>query len=317
MGSQVKTRPGGRDLEGKVQSGVGIENMAPTVNNEGHKGGTRSGEINGRGGAKQEPIAESTPSENRFEPRNNVELVAEPGTGMKSEIEAEVEVRAISRQVDNLIGNEAEGVATVNSEVGSPAEPIVEAEVKPEVKMAPSEPEAVLQTGVGKETGTKSNIETGVACQTQSSNEITDKAQINVVAGDKTENAPVEQDEKKPLDIDQIESSHVEKCSRSRKSKSSKSTSRTRPGTATGIRPGVVSPCLSRGFPDLEQTSPAEGIESTWPRRIIVRKRTVRQGGALHNLPILPPLPSVLSALEKRHPHVTFSLVQDTIQRIR
>ncbi|XP_034090650.1 zinc finger CCCH domain-containing protein 13-like [Gymnodraco acuticeps] len=304
MGSQVKTRPGGRDLEGKVQSGVGIENMAPTVNKEGHKGGTRSGEINGRGGAKQEPIAESTPSENRFEPRNNVELVAEPGTGMKPEIEAEVEVRAISRQVDNLIGNEVEGVATVNSEVGSLAEPTVEAEIKPEVKMAPSEPEAVLQTGVGKETGTKRNIETGVACQTQSSNEITDKAQINVVAGDKTENAPVEQDEKKPLDIDNIESSHVEKCSRSRKSKSSKSTSRTRPGTATGIRPGVVSPCLSRGFPDLEQTSPAEGIESTWPRRIIVRKRTVRQGGALHNLPILPPLPSVLSALEKRHPHV-------------
>ncbi|XP_061552485.1 uncharacterized protein LOC133412833 [Phycodurus eques] len=35
----------------------------------------------------------------------------------------------------------------------------------------------------------------------------------------------------------------------------------------------------------------------------MVRKRTVRQGGAIHNLPILPPLPSVISALEKRRPH--------------
>ncbi|KAM9466124.1 uncharacterized protein Hap1MRO34_015284 [Clarias gariepinus] len=35
-------------------------------------------------------------------------------------------------------------------------------------------------------------------------------------------------------------------------------------------------------------------IESTWPRRLIGRRRTVRQGGAVHNLPILPPLPSLL-----------------------
>lgn len=35
-------------------------------------------------------------------------------------------------------------------------------------------------------------------------------------------------------------------------------------------------------------------MESTWPRRLIGRRRTVRQGGAVHNLPILPPLPSVL-----------------------
>ncbi|KAK5856983.1 hypothetical protein PBY51_010256 [Eleginops maclovinus] len=307
MGSQVKTRPGGRDLEGKVQSGVGTENMGPTVNKEGHKGGTRSGERNGRVGAKPEPIAESTPYvtdiDNRIEPQNNFELVAEPGTGMKPEIEAEVEARDFPRKVDNPTGTVAGGVETVNNEVISPAGPRVEADVIPQVKSAPSEPEDVLQTGVIKETGSKSNSETGVACQTQS-NKNTDKDQISVVTGDKSEAAPVEQVEKKPLDIDKIESTHVEKGSRSRKSKSSKSTSRTRPGTAIGIRPGVVSPCLSRGFPDLEPTSPAEGIESTWPRRIIVRKRTVRQGGALHNLPILPPLPSVLSALEKRHPHV-------------
>uniref|UniRef100_A0A3B4CBH3 Uncharacterized protein n=1 Tax=Pygocentrus nattereri TaxID=42514 RepID=A0A3B4CBH3_PYGNA len=35
-------------------------------------------------------------------------------------------------------------------------------------------------------------------------------------------------------------------------------------------------------------------MESTWPRRLIGRRRTVRQGGAIHNLPILPPLPSLL-----------------------
>ncbi|TRY83433.1 hypothetical protein DNTS_016190 [Danionella cerebrum] len=34
--------------------------------------------------------------------------------------------------------------------------------------------------------------------------------------------------------------------------------------------------------------------ESTWPRRLVGRRRTVRQGGADHNLPILPPLPSLL-----------------------
>lgn len=35
-------------------------------------------------------------------------------------------------------------------------------------------------------------------------------------------------------------------------------------------------------------------IESTWPRRLIGKRRTVRQGGVVHNLPILPPLPSML-----------------------
>lgn len=35
-------------------------------------------------------------------------------------------------------------------------------------------------------------------------------------------------------------------------------------------------------------------MESTWPRRLIGKRRTVRQGGAVHNLPVLPPLPSLL-----------------------
>lgn len=39
---------------------------------------------------------------------------------------------------------------------------------------------------------------------------------------------------------------------------------------------------------------PPTSSESTWPRRLIGRRRTVRQGGAVHNLPILPPLPSLL-----------------------
>ncbi|KAJ7990942.1 hypothetical protein DPEC_G00292110 [Dallia pectoralis] len=62
----------------------------------------------------------------------------------------------------------------------------------------------------------------------------------------------------------------------------------------------------------LDQISPGLGppralspqpLEYTWPRRLIVRKRTVRQGGALHNVPILPPLPSlvVLSAAERKN----------------
>ncbi|KAF1375184.1 hypothetical protein PFLUV_G00236870 [Perca fluviatilis] len=308
MGSQVKTRPGGRDLEGKVQSGVEIENMAPAVNKEGHRGTTRSGEKTGRGVAKPESNAETIPLtvtdiENRIEPGDKVEIGAGPGLGMKPEIEAGVEAKAILRQVENRTGTEAGGVAAVNNEVGLVAESRVETK-ETEVKIAPTpEPEALLEAGVINETGTKSNTETGAVSEIHNSNKTTDKANINVEAGDKTDTVPADQAEKKPLDIDKIESSHVEKGSRSHKSKSSKSSSRTRPGTATGLRPGVVSPRLSRGFGDLESTGlKSEGIESTWPRRIMVRKRTVRQGGALHNLPILPPLPSVLSALEKRRP---------------
>ncbi|CAL8271133.1 unnamed protein product [Merluccius merluccius] len=83
----------------------------------------------------------------------------------------------------------------------------------------------------------------------------------------------------------------------------SKPNSRTRPGTATGLRPGLVSPKLGSGLGEQDPAATPDGMESTWPRRVIVRKRTVLQGGALHNLPILPPLPSVLSALEKRFPY--------------
>ncbi|KAJ3613063.1 hypothetical protein NHX12_019319, partial [Muraenolepis orangiensis] len=83
----------------------------------------------------------------------------------------------------------------------------------------------------------------------------------------------------------------------------SKPNSRTRPGTATGLRPGLVSPKLGSGLGEHDPTAPPDGMESTWPRRVIVRKRTILQGGALHNLPILPPLPAVLSALEKRFPN--------------
>ncbi|XP_042356762.1 uncharacterized protein LOC121953639 [Plectropomus leopardus] len=310
MGSQVKTRPGGRDLEGKVQSGAELENMASAVK-EGHRGGTRSGEKTGRGAAKPELVTETIPStvtdnENRAGPEDKVESRGGLAPGMKPEIEAEIEAKSSSRQVENRTVTEAVCAATVNNEVGSAEESRVEAKIETEVKIIPtSESEAVPEDVVSNETATRTNTETGVVSETQISNKTTDKAQICVVAGDKTDTVPADLSDKKSLDIDKIESSHVEKSSRSQKSKSSKSksSSRTRPGTATGLRPGVVSPRLSRGLGDLESTGPSEGIESTWPRRIIVRKRTVRQGGALHNLPILPPLPSVLSALEKRRPH--------------
>lgn len=304
MGSQVKTRPGGRDLEGRVQSGV--DNMASAVNKDGHRAGTRSGEKTGRIVAKPERIAETIPTtvtvvENKI--GDKVEIGTGSGPGMKPEIEEEVEAKANSRQMESRIGTEAGVAAKINYEVGSAAESRVEAKVETEVKIAPtSEPEAVVEAEVSNETGTKSNTETAVVSESQNK-KTTDKSQISIGAGDKIDTAPADQAEKKTLDIDTVESSQIEKGSRSQKSKSSKSSSRTRPGTATGLRPGVVSPRLSRGLEDLESTGPAEGIESTWPRRIIVRKRTVRQGGALHNLPILPPLPSVLSALEKRRPH--------------
>ncbi|TMS20904.1 hypothetical protein E3U43_014877, partial [Larimichthys crocea] len=307
-GSQVKTRPGGRDLEGKVQSGMEIENMAPAVNKEGHRGGSRSGEKAGRAVAKHERIAEATPStvtdtENRMVPGGKPEIGTGSSLGMKPEIEAEVEAKASPRQVENRTVTEAGGVVRVNNEVRSVAEPRVETRVETEVKISPtSEPEAVLESGVRNETETKLDTVFGDVSESQNSNKTTDEAQISILDGTKTDTPFAEEAEKKTVDADKIESSHVEKVSRSQKSKSSKSSSRTRPGTATGIRPGVASPRLSKGLGDLESTGPTEGIESTWPRRLIVRKRTVRQGGALHNLPILPPLPSVLSALEKRRP---------------
>ncbi|XP_034432437.1 uncharacterized protein LOC117756175 [Hippoglossus hippoglossus] len=302
MGPKVKTRPGGRNLEGKVQSGIEIENMSPDVK-EGHRGGTRSGERTGRGLSKPEVIAEAGPSspidtEDRVRPGNEFEV----GAGSNSGIKQEAGVDADSNYMENRAGTEAGVVAEVNNEVGSEAESGVGAKVETEVKIAfTSEPEAVLEAGVEDETETLSDA--GVVSDAQYSAMTMDKGQICVASAHKAEVAPSDQAENMPLDIDKIESSDKEKGSRPHKSKSSKSSSRTRPGTATGLRPGVVSPKLSRGLGDLESQGPSEGIESTWPRRIMVRKRTVRQGGALHNLPILPPLPSVLSALEKRRPH--------------
>lgn len=306
MGSQVKTRPGGRDLEGRVQSGV--ENMA-LPNKEDHRGSSRSGEKTGRVMAKPETIAETIPA---TDVESKAGDKAEIGTGSsqrkKSEIDGEAVAKSNSRHVESRAGTEAVA-KIINDEADSTAEVTVEAKVEADVKITPkSEPEVVQETEVRNETGTKRSTETAGVCENQN-NKLTDKAQISIVAGDKTarciknDDAPADQAETAIVDIDTVESNHIEKSSRSQKSKSSKSSSRTRPGTATGLRPGVVSPRLSRGLGDLESTSPADSIESTWPRRIMVRKRTVRQGGALHNLPILPPLPSVLSALEKRRPH--------------
>ncbi|XP_028828766.1 uncharacterized protein LOC114786093 isoform X2 [Denticeps clupeoides] len=51
-----------------------------------------------------------------------------------------------------------------------------------------------------------------------------------------------------------------------------------------------TSPLLQSQFNSVASVT----IESTWPRRLIGRRRTIRQGGAIHNLPLLPPLPSLL-----------------------
>lgn len=297
--SEVKTRPVGRELEGRVQSGV--ENVAPAVSKEGHRGSTRGGEkAGGRLMAKQEPIAENVPTpEPEIKIEDKVRIKEEPGPVMKPQIEAGLEAKANSRQPERKTGTEAAVVAKADNEPESREEAKVETHVK--AAQTP-EPEVVPEAEVIKETVPKNDTPSPVVSESPN-NQTTDKSQTIGNAADKTDAAPADPAEKKITDIETVESSHKEKVSRSQKSKSSKSSSRTRPGTATGLRPGVVSPRLSRGLGDLESTSPAEGIESTWPRRIMVRKRTVRQGGAVHNLPILPPLPSVLSALEKRRPH--------------
>lgn len=297
MGSQVKTRPGGRDLEGKVQSGIELEKIGPAVK-EGHRGGSRSTDKTGHGVAKPEPIPEVIPltvTENKVEQRAKDETGDQSGPGMK--IQEAVEIKPSSKQMEYRIGTEAQVVAKAHIDILA-AKSRLEAKVETEVKTVfTSEPDAVSE-GVGN-----TNVETVVVSEVQDNTKATDKGQLNVVTTDKPDVAPEDQVDTKPLVTDKVEPSQKEKSSRSQKSKSSKSSSRTRPGTATGLRPGVASPRLKRDLEDLQTTGPAEGIESTWPRRIIVRKRTVRQGGELHNLPILPPLPSVLSALEKRHPH--------------
>ncbi|XP_054652439.1 uncharacterized protein LOC129192431 isoform X2 [Dunckerocampus dactyliophorus] len=306
MGSQVKTRAGGRDLEGKVESGVQVENVSKAANREGQRGGSRGGEKLLRAVTKPEPIAEAVPStlhdvDNKVVPgEKNV-----PGSGsdckMKPEIKTGPEMKDNSR-LENNPGTEV-GIAQVNEFNSAPASTL-EPKLETELKIVSScEPEAALdigpeRKGKGKEKEDKSNTETPIE-----EHRSTNKTPVNVEVGDKTETAPAEQAQKSPVDIYKIISGHAGKGSKSQKSKSSKSNSRIRPGTATGLRPGVLSPRLRKGLADLESQGPAEGIESTWPRRIMVRKRTVRQGGAIHNLPILPPLPSVISALEKRRPH--------------
>ncbi|XP_072220929.1 uncharacterized protein [Leuresthes tenuis] len=293
MGSQVKTRPGGRDLEGKVQSGI--------ESKERQRGEAKSGEKTGKITPKPEPVSEAASSnlsdcERRTGPADKVQVEAVSRPGVKPVHDAGFEAKAASGLMENKMGTETEVKAKMNNEVVSAAESRVEAKAETDVKSAPTfKPEAVPEA---KERTT----EAGVVSEAQSSSKTAGKAQTCAVPGDKAEAPPADQPQLKPADADKSQSTPAAKSSRS-KSKSSKSGSRTRPGTATGLRPGALSPRQTRGFEDFESTGPPEGIESTWPRRIMVRKRTVRQGGALHNLPILPPLPSVLSALEKRRPH--------------
>ncbi|MEQ2166411.1 hypothetical protein GOODEAATRI_027726, partial [Goodea atripinnis] len=209
----------------------------------------------------------------------------------ETKLELDPEAKDDFQQVENKVEEEAEpkpksNVLTSESTV----------EAKAEAKIAPvSKPMAESESGISH----------GIVedSETVSQAETTGEPRISSAAGDKPEAAHRHQAEGKLEESDKPKSSRAVKSSGS-KSKSSKSCSRSRPGTATGMRPGALSPRQSNRLGDLESTGPPEGIESTWPRRIMVRKRTVRQGGALHNLPILPPLPSVLSALEKRHPHL-------------
>ncbi|XP_017290330.2 uncharacterized protein LOC108247014 [Kryptolebias marmoratus] len=292
MGSQVKTRPPGRDLEGKVQSGM--------ENKEGLRGETRNGEKPGGVTAKTERVTENLNTsdfEKKLGPVDKVQVEPAPGPGPVMKPEHDAGLKANSQQLENKTGTEAE--AKANNDAGLTAEPKVETKAETEVKVAPvSKPEPAPEAEVGREAATESHSETTVVCEAPTK----DETQASSEARDKPEAAPADHVEKKPAETDKTGSTKPSKSSRS-KSKSSKSCSRSRPGTATGMRPGVLSPRQNKGLHEFDSTGPPESIESTWPRRIMVRKRTVRQGGAVHNLPILPPLPSVLSALEKRRPH--------------
>ncbi|XP_043998032.1 uncharacterized protein LOC122845719 [Gambusia affinis] len=280
MGSQVKTRPGGRDLEGKVQSG--------TENKEGQRGtSTKTGGATSR----QECLPEHSGmnvAEKIVGPADKVQVEAAPVPETKPEFDS----GGIGhfQQAENKVGTEVEPESQSNVDLTS--ESSVKAKADAKIALV-SKPEAETRVSHGEVK------ESETANQAESTGEL----QVRSVAADKPEAASAEQVERKPEDSGKPKSRHSGKSSRS-KSKSSKSCSRSRPGTATGLRPGVLSPRESKQLEDFESAGPPEDIESTWPRRIIVRKRTVRQGGALHNLPILPPLPSVLSALEKRHPHL-------------
>lgn len=300
MCSQVKTRPGGRDLEGRVQSGM--ENNSSALSKDRHKGGSKTV----RTVTKSECFTDAKPTPVtcfESEVKDNAEVEAESLSGMKPMIDTEVETEANSKQMETRTATETEIVAKVNNEVVSEVESRVETKVEVD-RMIPtaSETKEVVKSGVSNETVAMTNTEMRDVTEKQI-NQNTDKSQTTIARVDKKDTNPTNKAENQPLDIDPVELKQKENNSKSQKSRSSKSSSRTRPGTATGIQPGVVSPSTNRRLGDLESACPTEGIESTWPRRIMVRKRTVRQGGALHNLPILPPLPSVLSALEKRRPH--------------
>lgn len=290
MGSQVKTRPPGRDLEGKVQSGM--------ENKELHRGESRNGEKTGGIAAKTERITETSntsDAEKKVGPVDKVHVEPAPGPVIKPEHDAGAKANA--QQLEIKPGTEAEAKANA-PDACLTAEPKVETKAETEVKVAPvSKPEPAPEAEVGREAAAERHTDNMVVRETQTR----DETQTSSEARDKPEAAPAAPVEKKPAEANKMESAKPAKSSRS-KSKSSKSCSRSRPGTATGMRPGVLSPRQNKGLQDFESTGPPESIESTWPRRIMVRKRTVRQGGAVHNLPILPPLPSVLSALEKRRP---------------
>ncbi|XP_057716227.1 uncharacterized protein LOC130931440 [Corythoichthys intestinalis] len=293
MGSQVKTRVGGRDLEGKVESGMQVQNMSKAVNREGSRGGTRGGERSGRSLAQPETTAGATTStlyivDNQVVVGDKIDDGTVCDFRMTADIDAGPEMKDSTNPLEN----------TTETKLNLAPDAAVEAKIEKEVILVSSQ-EAVLEVELDKEIESKIKIETA----NNENNNITGKNQVTEEAVEKTETPSPEQVKKQPTDIEKVSSSHVGKGSKSQKSKSSKSSGRSRPGTATGLRPGVLSPRLRKGLADLESTGPAEGIESTWPRRIMVRKRTVRQGGAIHNLPILPPLPSVISALEKRRPH--------------
>ncbi|XP_028294714.1 uncharacterized protein LOC114456877 [Gouania willdenowi] len=299
MGSQVKTRPGGRDMEGKVQSGVEMKDVFE--NRDGHKGSTKSGERNTRCVSKHESLAEALPlnDDNRVGSGQTVGTQSLSLVGMKTDHGTQMDPKLNSPQVDNKTQTEVEVAPKAKTDLCPSTEPPrVEVKSEKDVETV-SKPEADLQTKTESEIENKTISESVI--DAKKSNNAHDCAQICISAIEKAGIATEDQVEEIPLDANKIQSGNVEKSSRSKKSKSSKSSSRNRPGTATGLRSGVLSPRPIRGLRDLELTNPAEGIESTWPRRVMVRKRTVRQGGALHNLPILPPLPSVLSALEKRY----------------
>ncbi|XP_023807315.1 uncharacterized protein LOC105356979 isoform X2 [Oryzias latipes] len=298
MGSQVKTTPGGRDLEGKVQSGVEIKER---------RGETKNGQKNAKAVPKAEP-AEALPPN-----RRNTEIWAgrsdtvpqeiAPISGKKPEEDTGLEEKVSSQKTEKNNRTEAEVKTQVNEKSGSAVESREETKVGVDVRSVPvSKCEDGLKSGAHTVTEIESKNETTVVSKPADSSQTNAQAKLSASAEDKTEVAPSGLEQKK-LDESLNDFNQPLKSSRS-KSKSSKSCSRTRPGTATGMRPGALSPRQSKRIEDFESRGPPEGIESTWPRRIMVRKRTVRQGGALHNLPILPPLPSVISALEKRRPHL-------------